>query len=157
MRRRTLRTMLVGLLIFVMTIDSATAFHLFGGFRGGGRFASCGGSSTTTRIDDTGDVGDTGDTANEPTPLGKLPEGVAPTRYALELTVVPTEERFSGVAFGSVGRVAPRFDELTPAGFRVAGGAGVRVAVRTESRANFRLDVAYGDELYVYFQFKEAF
>jgi hypothetical protein len=38
MRSRTLRTAVVGVLVFVMTIDSATAFHLFGGgFRGCGR------------------------------------------------------------------------------------------------------------------------
>lgn len=42
MRRRTLRTALVGVLVFVMTIDSATAFHLFGGFRGCGRFGGWG-------------------------------------------------------------------------------------------------------------------
>jgi hypothetical protein len=87
--------------------------------------------------------------------LGRLRDRVL---LASELEYrVPINERFSAVAFGSVGRVAPSFDELEPKGFRVAGGAGARVAVRTENRANFRLDLAYGDEFYVYFQFKEAF
>lgn len=87
--------------------------------------------------------------------LGRLRDRVL---LASELEYrVPFTPRISAVAFGSVGRVAASFDELAPKGFRVAGGAGVRVAVRTESRANFRLDVAYGDELYVYFQFREAF
>lgn len=44
MRSRTLRTALVGVLVFVMTVDSATAFHLFGGgFRGCGRMGGGGG------------------------------------------------------------------------------------------------------------------
>lgn len=69
----------------------------------------------------------------------------------------PLTRRWSVVGFGSVGRVAPRVSDLTFDGLRATGGAGVRFAVRPESRANFRLDVAYGDELYVYFQFREAF
>ncbi len=34
--------------------------------------------------------------ADQDVPLGKLPAGVAPTHYKLDLTVVPTRERFSG-------------------------------------------------------------
>ncbi len=70
---------------------------------------------------------------------------------------VPLSTRWSVVGFGSVGRVAPRVSELAPSGLKVTGGAGARFAVRPENRANFRLDVAYGDELYFYFQFREAF
>lgn len=70
---------------------------------------------------------------------------------------VPLAERWAVVAFGSVGRVAPRVGELSFGGLRGAGGAGVRFAVRKESRANFRLDLAYGDEFSVYFQFREAY
>lgn len=32
----------------------------------------------------------------EPPPTGKLPDGVVPVRYALDLTIVPAERRFSG-------------------------------------------------------------
>jgi len=49
MRSRTLRTALVGVLVFSMTVDSATAFHLFGGFRSGGRWADSGGGWSTHR------------------------------------------------------------------------------------------------------------
>ncbi|MEX2316907.1 MAG: SHD1 domain-containing protein [Pirellulales bacterium] len=42
MRRKTLRTIVVGLTVFLTTFDSATAFHLFGCFRGG--YRSCGSS-----------------------------------------------------------------------------------------------------------------
>jgi hypothetical protein len=87
--------------------------------------------------------------------LGRLRDRVL---LASELEYrVPISTRFSAVAFGSVGRVARSFSELNPKGFRGTGGAGVRVAVRPENRANFRLDFAYGDQFYVYFQFKEAF
>jgi hypothetical protein len=65
--------------------------------------------------------------------------------------------RWAVVAFGSLGRVASGFDDLHPRGLHGAGGAGIRFAVRPESRANFRFDLAYGDELYPYFQFREAF
>jgi hypothetical protein len=61
------------------------------------------------------------------------------------------------VGFGSLGRVASRFGKLAPGGLHGAGGAGLRFAVRPENRANFRLDLAYGDEFNVYFQFREAF
>lgn len=70
---------------------------------------------------------------------------------------VPITRLWSVVGFGSVGRVAPSVTDLGLGGIRATGGAGVRFAVRPESRANFRLDLAYGDELYVYFQFREAF
>jgi hypothetical protein len=53
--------------------------------------------------------------------------------------------------------VAPSFGALSMRELRGAAGLGVRLAVRPESRANFSLDAAYGDELYVYFQFREAF
>jgi hypothetical protein len=35
MRRKKLRAVVVGMMVFLTTFDSATAFHLFGGFRGG--------------------------------------------------------------------------------------------------------------------------
>ncbi len=70
---------------------------------------------------------------------------------------IPITRLWSVVGFGSVGRVASRLSGLALGGMRATGGAGVRFAVRPESRANFRLDMAYGDQFYVYFQFREAF
>lgn len=70
---------------------------------------------------------------------------------------IPLSARWSVVGFGSLGRVAARVSELSPKGLRGTGGIGGRFAVRKESRANFRLDLAYGDEFSVYFQFREAF
>lgn len=70
---------------------------------------------------------------------------------------IPITPRWAVVAFGSVGRVARRVDRLSFRRLRGAGGAGLRFAVRKESRANIRLDVAYGDEFSVYFQFREAY
>lgn len=87
--------------------------------------------------------------------LGRLRDrvlGASELEYRAPLT-----ERWSMVGFGSLGRVAPRFAALDPRSLRAAGGVGVRFALRPETRANFRLDVAYGDELYVYFQFREAY
>jgi hypothetical protein len=87
--------------------------------------------------------------------LGRLRDRVllaSEAEYRIPLTL-----RWALVGFGSVGRVAERVSALSPLGLKLAGGAGVRFAVRPESRANFRLDLAYGDELYVYFQFREAF
>ena len=70
---------------------------------------------------------------------------------------VPLTPRWALVGFGSVGRVAGRVSELTPSGLHLAGGAGARFAVESKGRANVRLDVAYGDTVYVYLQFREAF
>ncbi|MFT3924982.1 MAG: BamA/TamA family outer membrane protein [Myxococcales bacterium] len=70
---------------------------------------------------------------------------------------VPLSTRWALVGFGSVGRVASRVADFTPRGLHAAGGVGGRFAVVSETRANFRLDIAYGDALYVYLQFKEAF
>lgn len=70
---------------------------------------------------------------------------------------LPLSERWALVSFASLGRVASRVAKLAPSGLHAAGGAGVRFAVKPDSRANVRFDVAYGDELYIYFQFREAF
>jgi hypothetical protein len=69
----------------------------------------------------------------------------------------PIGKWFAAVAFASVGRVAPRLGAMNPENLRGAGGGGIRFAVRPENRANLRLDVAYGSDLYIYFDFKEAF
>jgi hypothetical protein len=87
--------------------------------------------------------------------LGRLRDRVlaaAEAEYRLPLSV-----RWALAAFGSLGRVAPRVSKLTDGAVHGAGGAGVRFAVRALGRANFRVDVAYGDAVNVYFQFREAF
>jgi hypothetical protein len=87
--------------------------------------------------------------------LGRLRDRVL---SAAELEYrLPVATRWALVAFGSVGRVAPRVSALFSSGVHGAGGAGVRFAVRPAGRANFRVDVAYGDAFNVYFQFREAF
>ncbi len=87
--------------------------------------------------------------------LGRLRDRVfmaAEAEYRVALS-----RRWAVVGFGSIGRVASKLSELDPRGLHGSGGAGLRFAVRPESRANFRFDLAYGDELYPYFQFREAF
>ncbi len=87
--------------------------------------------------------------------LGRLRDRVM---SAIELEYrAPLTLRWAVVGFGSLGRVAPSVSDFKLGGLRGAGGVGVRFAVLKESRANFRLDLAYGDELNVYFQFREAF
>ena len=61
------------------------------------------------------------------------------------------------VLFGAAGRVAPDLSALKIDGIRFAGGAGFRYALDAEQRANLRLDVAYGENVEFYFQFREAF
>lgn len=62
--------------------------------------ASCATSSDAERPDEatsaTTTAAEPEAPANEPPPSGQLPEGVRPLHYALELTIVPTERRFSG-------------------------------------------------------------
>jgi hypothetical protein len=87
--------------------------------------------------------------------LGRLRDRVLAATEA-EYRVALTR-RWSVAGFGSVGRVASSLSALSVRGLHVTGGAGVRFAVRPESRANFRLDVAYGDDVSIYFQFREAF
>jgi hypothetical protein len=87
--------------------------------------------------------------------LGRLRDRVfvaAEAEYRVALS-----RRWAVVGFGSIGRVASSFSGLDPRDLHAAGGGGLRFAVRPESRANFRFDLAYGDELYPYFQFREAF
>jgi hypothetical protein len=77
---------------------------------------------------------------------------------ALELEYrVPLTPRWAVVGFGSIGRVASKLADFTPRELHFAGGAGARFAVEPQGRANIRLDLAYGDTFYVYFQFREAF
>src|SRR5262245_6386965 len=71
---------------------------------------------------------------------GRLPRGVRPTRYALDLTVDPTQPRFSGRA-----RIAVAIDEPTSAivlnarGLTVSAAALVTGAGRLPARTQLRL------------------
>ncbi|TPV97191.1 MAG: hypothetical protein B7733_00795 [Myxococcales bacterium FL481] len=65
--------------------------------------------------------------------------------------------RLGIVGFASIGRVAPRWPDMAQGQLRQAAGIGGRVAIKRALRANLRLDVAYGDGLHFYLQFKEAF
>ncbi len=70
---------------------------------------------------------------------------------------VPIRERWAVVGFGSVGQVAARASDYAPSKLRAAGGAGLRFAIDVETRTNIRLDVAYGESVQFYVQFREAF
>jgi hypothetical protein len=70
---------------------------------------------------------------------------------------VPLGQRWAVVAFGSAGRVGEHVRGLSPRGIHLAGGGGVRFSVDKRDRINIRLDLAYGDSLRPYLQFREAF
>jgi hypothetical protein len=77
---------------------------------------------------------------------------------ALEMEYrVPISTRWAAVAFGSMGRVARDIRHFDLAGLHFAGGAGVRFSLDKRDRVNVRLDLAYGNALYPYLQFREAF
>jgi alanyl aminopeptidase len=59
---------------------------------------SCGGSVSTGPTIDQEETAEPFIAAHEDPPLGKLPEDVSPKRYEVALRVVPSEERFSGIA-----------------------------------------------------------
>ncbi|MDH5643744.1 MAG: outer membrane protein assembly factor, partial [Gemmatimonadota bacterium] len=70
----------------------------------------------------------------------------------------PVWWRFSGVAFGSVGQVAPRLADLSFDGFRAAAGGGLRFLLQPQQRLNLRLDIAGGSEgTEFYMGMQEAF
>jgi len=65
---------------------------------------------------------------------------------------------FSGVAYGGMGQVAPRYGEMGWNAFHYAGGAGLRVMFDKKSRSALRFDVSFSDEGHtIYFGFGEAF
>ena len=66
--------------------------------------------------------------------------------------------RLSSVLFMATGRVAPTLAELAQPAWKIAGGGGVRFALKRRDRVNVRMDVGFsrdGSELYV--QLQEAF
>ena len=70
---------------------------------------------------------------------------------------LPISARWAVVGFGSVGQVGRRVRDYSLSKLRVAGGAGLRFAVDTDSRTNIRVDVAYGESFQFYVSFREAF
>jgi len=70
---------------------------------------------------------------------------------------VPLGQRWAVVAFGSAGRVSEHVRGMSPKGIHLAGGGGIRFSVDKRDRINIRLDLAYGDSLRPYLQFREAF
>jgi hypothetical protein len=70
---------------------------------------------------------------------------------------LPLGPRWALVGFGSAGQVGARVRNYSFKDMRLGGGGGIRFAVDTKDRTNVRLDVAYGDRLQFYVQFREAF
>lgn len=70
---------------------------------------------------------------------------------------IPIGERWAVVAFGSAGRVGEHVSALSLKGTHLAGGGGLRLSVDKRDRVNIRFDLAYGDSLRPYLQFREAF
>ena len=69
----------------------------------------------------------------------------------------PIYWRFSGVAFGSAGQVAPQMESFAFDRFRMAGGAGLRFAVLPKENLNLRFDLGYGNSLNYYVVLAESF
>jgi hypothetical protein len=65
---------------------------------------------------------------------------------------------FSGVAYGGMGQVAPRYGEMHWNTFHYAGGAGLRILFDKRSRSAVRFDASFSDEGHTFFiGFGEAF
>lgn len=56
----------------------------------------------------------------------------------------PIYKRFSGVAFGGIGEVAPNFASFNTANIRHNIGAGIRFALDPVNKINIRLDYGFG-------------
>jgi outer membrane protein assembly factor BamA len=91
--------------------------------------------------------------------------GVYLGRYRDKLmTIVQTEIRFpiywilSAVAFGGLGEVAPDFNGYTLNGIHWSAGAGLRLMVDSQHKANIRFDYGISkDQHFFFFGFGEAF
>lgn len=70
----------------------------------------------------------------------------------------PINARFSGVAFASLGEVAPEIDQFNSDNLRVAGGFGGRFRIDPNQKINLRLDIGVSEDgVYTYINFMEAF
>lgn len=66
--------------------------------------------------------------------------------------------RVGGVLFAATGRVAQILAELAAPGWKLAGGGGLRFAVKRSDRVNVRLDAGFTDDGYeIYVDIREAF
>lgn len=91
--------------------------------------------------------------------------GLYEGRYRDKLmTVAQAEIRFpiywiiSGVAFGGLGEVSPDFNSYKMDGIHWAAGAGLRLMVDSEHKANIRFDYGISaDQHFFFFGFGEAF
>lgn len=70
----------------------------------------------------------------------------------------PIRGRFSGVAFASVGGVAPSWDEWDFGDLKAAGGAGLRFMLNRRERINLRFDLGFSESgAQPYIRIMEAF
>lgn len=70
----------------------------------------------------------------------------------------PLTSRFSGVAFASLGEVAPEIDQFDGDHLKVAGGFGMRFRIDPKQKINLRLDISVSEDgVYSYINFMEAF
>ncbi len=69
----------------------------------------------------------------------------------------PIYWRIAGVGFTGIGQVADEFSDFGVDRFKVAVGAGLRVAVLTKEKLNLRLDVAHGNQINYYIVLAESF
>jgi hypothetical protein len=96
---------------------------------------------------------------------GEKMRGIYLGRYRDKLmTIVQAEIRFpvywiiSAVAFGGVGEVAPDFNGYTLNGIHWSAGAGLRLMVDSQHKANIRFDYGISkDQHFFFFGFGEAF
>jgi hypothetical protein len=65
--------------------------------------------------------------------------------------------RFGATVFGGIGQVGPTLGELSLTDVKAAGGFGIRFRLSERNRVNLRMDFAFSDEYFMYFNFSEAF
>lgn len=66
--------------------------------------------------------------------------------------------RVGGVLFAATGRVAEMLTELAAPGWKLAGGGGLRFAIKRGDRVNVRLDAGFAADGYeIYVDIREAF
>ncbi len=70
----------------------------------------------------------------------------------------PIVNRFSGVAFASLGEIAPEIDQFDSEHIKVAGGFGMRFRIDPKQKINLRLDIGVSEDgIFSYINFMEAF
>lgn len=70
----------------------------------------------------------------------------------------PIAQRFSGVAFGSLGEVTNEIDQFNLKDIKVAGGVGLRFRIDPNQKINLRFDIGLSEDgFFGYINFMEAF